>query len=327
MVQIVVAAGLHLDRAWTQLGVGFGEAMRGWSRDALVRLVEAAGSRDAAALVIAGDLLDRATVVPDTVEYAANVLGAFPGPVLIVPGRSDWIGGSGPYDLDLWYANTAIWRSSEFGEWGKAPGLWISAWTNPAATSPRVPGEAVGGTLLRAAAGDVAAQVPSGSRFITTGPVRTEVAVVVPDLVHQPADLGGSVLVVDTEQGAIDSLAFPGQPGSVVELDVTRAETTDEFARALAAAVRGGNDPVVLRLVGELAPQVLLPGFGGPDLPARVVMDVDSLQFRQLDVDTSDRSARAEFVRAMAGAGSAGLERHQTIALGLVALAETATGA
>jgi hypothetical protein len=310
MVQVMVAAGVRLDHAWTRLGGGFGDPLRSWSRDVLVRLIEAAGSRGVEALVIVGDLLDRDTVIPDTVDHAAHALAAFPGPVLIVPGRSDWVGGvGGPYDIDMWQPNTTIWRSADYGPWDVAPDLWISAWTSPAASQPRVPHDANGATLLRASAGD-------------------GVGLAVPDLVHEPGEAGGSVLILDTRTRSVETLEIPGQPGQILEVDVSAVESTAELAEAIAAASSTGSaEAVLMRLTGQLAARVLLPGFGGPELPPLTVLDLDSLQFRQLEVEAGDRSAQAEFVRALAGAGTSSMERHQTIALGLVALAETATRA
>ncbi|PRC48501.1 hypothetical protein C6A85_79515, partial [Mycobacterium sp. ITM-2017-0098] len=76
------------------------------------------------------------------------------------------------------------------------------------------------------------------------------------------------------------------------------------------------------------APGVLLPGFSGPDrdLPNEVVLDVDSLSFATPSVDPADRSARAEFLRAMTYANTSELQRHQTTALGLAALDASAQG-
>src|SRR3954470_24870535 len=90
MTRIIVVAGVHLDRAWPELGNTFGNALRLWSREVLARLVDEARRRDAEAIVIAGNLMDRSTVLPETVEYAATVLGSFPGRVLVAPGSTDW---------------------------------------------------------------------------------------------------------------------------------------------------------------------------------------------------------------------------------------------
>jgi hypothetical protein len=104
-----------------------------------------------------------------------------------------------------------------------------------------------------------------------------------------------------------------------VELDVTDIPDTDAYATAVESAITS-QSPLVLRLHGTLGPAVLLPGFGGPELPPGVMLDLDSLIFGALTVDDSDRSARAGFLRAMADTRTLDLQRHQTTALGLAAL-------
>jgi len=329
MSRAMIAAGVHLDRAWSQLGTQFGHELRRWSRDTLVHLVELAGNRGVTSLILAGDLLDRETIVPDTVDYAGKVLGAFPGSALIVPGRSDWIGAAGPYELDIWQPNTTIWRTAEFGPWDPVPSLWVSAWTSPAGSAPRIPDKPESLILLRPAAADLAGQLPPGSRqrLITTGALPAEGLTVLPDIVHEPEEAGGSVLIVDSATGGIEYLSIPGQPGSLVQVDVTGFDATEQLATALSMALQGTSGPVVLRLIGALAPRVLLPGFGGPDLPPGAVTNLGSLRYGQLELDSADRSAEAEFVRAAAASGAGDLERHQAIAFGLTALAETSIGA
>jgi hypothetical protein len=325
----MVVAGVHLDRAWSQLGTQFGHELRRWSRDTLAHLVGMAGNRGVTSLILAGDLLDRETIVPDTIDYAGKVLGAFPGSALIVPGRSDWIGGAGPYELDLWQSNTTIWRAAEFGQWDAMPSLWASAWTSPAACAPRVPDNPESLILLRPAATDLAGQLPPGSRqrLITTGALPAEGLTVLRDVVHEPEEAGGSVLIVDSATGSVEYLSIPGQPGSQIRVDVTGLGTTERLGTALGMALKGAGGPIIVRLTGELAPRVLLPGFGGPELPPGAVTNLGALRYGQLELDSADRSAEAEFVRAAAASGAGDLERHQAIALGLTALAETSMGA
>jgi hypothetical protein len=119
-----------------------------------------------------------------------------------------------------------------------------------------------------------------------------------------------------------------GQPGSLADVDVTDVTDSEELADALDAVLTPGN-PLLLRLLGTLAPGVLLPGFGGPErnLPPDVVLELDTLSFATPSVDPTDRSARAEFLRAMAYANTPELQRHQTTALGLAALDASAQGA
>ena len=110
-----MVAGVNLDRAWTDLGTGFGNPLRRWSRDVLATVVDEAHRLGIETIVIAGDLFDRSTVLPDTVDYAAKVLGGFRGSVLIAPGRSDWIGGVSPYAYQDWAGNTTSGMPLSFG--------------------------------------------------------------------------------------------------------------------------------------------------------------------------------------------------------------------
>jgi hypothetical protein len=127
--------------------------------------------------------------------------------------------------------------------------------------------------------------------------------------------------LVDSEDptSAAERVELPGRPGILVELDVTAIPDTDAFGAALESAL-APNDLVVLRLEGTLSPAVLLPGFGGPELPAGVVLDRSAVTFGEQTVEDSDRTARAVFLRAMAHARTSGVQRHQTTALGLAAL-------
>jgi hypothetical protein len=104
-----------------------------------------------------------------------------------------------------------------------------------------------------------------------------------------------------------------------VDLDATTFPDTNAFAAAAESAITSPG-PLVLRLHGTLGPTVLLPGFGGPALPPEVVLDLNSVTFGALTVEDSDRSARAEFLRAMGNTRTLDLQRHQTTALGLAAL-------
>jgi hypothetical protein len=83
-VDIMFISGVHLDHAWTGLGASFGSALRDWSRHTLALAVAEANHRDAGILLIAGDLFNRSYALPDTVNYASQMLGTFQGNVLIL---------------------------------------------------------------------------------------------------------------------------------------------------------------------------------------------------------------------------------------------------
>lgn len=321
----MIVAGVHLDNAWTHLGAQFGTALRDWSRNVLAHVVAEANRRDVGTLLIAGDLFDRSFALPATIDIAAQLLATFRGNVLIAPGRTDWIDATSLYSTHKWAPNTFIWSASEYQPSELVPLVWASAWTSPARSATCVPSDAPDARLLVRAEMSEAdldrVTVGPDNLVVTTGAAVAETILTVPDLVHDPRKAGGFALLVDGENPTVAAqwVELPGQPGALVELDVTDIPDTDAFATAVASTLTS-QSPLVLRLLGTLGPAVLLPGFGGPELPPGVVLDLDSLTFGALTVDDLDRSARAEFLRAMANTKTLELQRHQTTALGLAAL-------
>lgn len=330
MSRIMVVTGVHLDRAWPGLGSGFGNVLRGWARESLARVVEEARQREVEAIVVLGNLMDRSTVLPETVEYAAAVLGSFPGPVLIAPGETDWIGDGGPYELGGWPANVHMWTSVSFEPAPAIPAIWGSAWTSPSSHAPRPPMEGMEGlrTLMRSGLTEEdLSRWDGGERVVTTGIADLDELLLVTDLVHAPGVAAGSALLISLEDhdAAVETITLPDQPGSSVDLDVTALETPDEFASAV-KSISSGDGPILLRLTGELAARILLPGFGRLELAPDVVLDLGALSYAVEVAESSDRSARAEFLRAMALTRGDERERHQTTALGLEALSASTTG-
>ena len=319
MTRIAVVAGVALDRAWTMLGPAHGTALRDRSRSALVQVVEEATVREAAAIVVLGGLVSRATVVPETLAYAAAVLKTFPGTVHVAAGPDDWWGGDGPYEISAWPDNVHFWTSPAFEPAPDEPRLWGSACTSPTPSQARLPRDADDGPpRVLARAGLTVADL---ERMSTRDMVLS-----VPDLVPAPGEPGGSFLVVDVAEAAVrEVVELPGQPGAVVDLVIDSFETTEELGAALSEASSGAG-PVVVRLRGALAPRVLLPGTGGPDLAWGQVLEVDALTYAVQTPAPTDRSTRAEFLRAMAASRGDDRQRHQTTALGLAAL-DASTGA
>lgn len=312
-MNIMIVGGVHLDHAWTGLGARFGSALRSWSRQVLALVVEEGNRRSAGVLVIAGDLFDRSYALPGTIDYASQILETFGGDVLIVPGRSDWIDGTSLYNTHAWASNTSICSSFDYQPCAAATAVWVSAWTSPGGSAPRVPTATEPRLFVRAGIADS----DDGVLFV-------------PDLVHDPREPGGFALVIDSAKlnEPVRQVDIGRQPGSLVDVDVTSIPDTDSLDDALNAALTQGN-PLLLRLHGTLAPGVLLPGFGDPDrhLPPEAVLDLDSLSFATPPVDPTDRSARAEFLQAMAYVNTPELQRHQTTALGLAALDASVQGA
>lgn len=312
-MDVMIVGGVHLDHAWADLGARFGSALRDWSRQVLALVVEEANRHSAGLLLIAGDLFDRSYALPATIDYASQILGTFAGDVLIVPGKSDWVDRTSLYRTHKWAPNTSICSSFDYQSCAAAPTVWVSAWTSPGGSAPRVPVVPEPRVLVRAGMAD------NDDGILT-----------VHDLVHDPREPGGFALLINSAnpEESPRRIDLPSQPGALVDVDVTNATSTDALDIALAAALTPGS-PSLLRLIGTLAPGVLLPGFGGPDrnLPPEVVLDLDFLSFATPPLDATDRSARAEFLQAMAYANIPELERHQTIALGLAALNGSTQGA
>lgn len=330
MSRIVVVTGVHLDRAWPELGSTFGNALRLWSREVLARLVDEARQRDAEAIVIAGNLMDRSTVLPETVEYAATVLGSFPGHVLVAPGSTDWVGDDGPYELGAWPANIHIWTKAGFEPASKMPALWGSAWTSPSSRPPRLPladPDEGHRTFVRAGLSAIEfGGLTPGDRLVSSGSAPSDHPLAVTDLVHEPGGAGGNALLMDAggPDAGIEIIRLLGQPGATTHIDVTSLETQEEFDSAITKAC-SGDGPVQVRLSGELAARILLPGFAGPEIAADVIVEMSSLRYAVEVPDPADRSTQAEFLRAMALTRGDERERHQTTALGLRALSASAT--
>lgn len=326
-MQMVIVSGVHLDRAWAGLGAPFGSALRDWSRHVLALVVEEANHRNAEILLIAGGLVDRSYALPATIDYASQLLGTFCGNVLVVPGKSDWIVSGSLYSTHKWSPNISICSASDYQPSVAAASVWVSGWTSPAGLAPPIahgPGPRM---LVRPgmAESDLdRLSIGPDDLIVTTGATVAEGVLTVPDLVHDPRQAAGFGLLIDSAEltKPAQRIDFPSPPGLSVEVDVTNETSTAELAAAIEVVLTPGT-PILLRLLGTLAPGVLLPGYGGLELPPEVVLDLDPLSFATVSVDDVDRSARAEFVRAMANASIAALQQHQTTALGLAALEAT----
>lgn len=333
MNRTMIVAGVHLDRAWTDLGVGAGATLRDWSRHVLALTVEKARESGAESLVILGELADRGTALPDTMTYAAQVLGSFSGAVVVVPGPTDWSDGNDLYALVDWAPNTTVLRSSAFEPIAADSSIWISAWTSPSVTSPRVSGTLTGvrRTLLRPGVPwEQQAALARDARLVTSAAPEKAIegVLAVPDLVRTPGTSGGWGLLVDLSdaESSEERVDIPEQPGSHIELNMSRLRDTADFELAL-KQVADAPAPVIVRLTGSVAPSILLPGYGGPEIAEEVAVQLTDLRFEIEIPDSGDRSTRAEFLRAMALTPGDELERHQTTALGLQALASSMAGA
>ncbi|GAB2756960.1 hypothetical protein GCM10027020_06450 [Nocardioides salsibiostraticola] len=321
-----IVSGFHLDRAWPDLGLAFGKTWRSWSRTLLSEVVDRAQLLEADTILVLGDLVDRETVLPDTLDFATQTLGSFPGTVLIAPGRRDWAGAAGPYERATLAANTKVWGSESYAELPAAPGVFGSAWTSPAPDSepPRQGGPTtIRRIWVRAGSEGVPLSVEAtNDLLISSGQTARidEGVLVVPQLVSEAGAVPRGLLL-DLSDETVDAriVELSDPPGARVDLDVTTLTSTQALDQALKSSDRGPT-PVYLALVGTLAPGVLLPGSGGPVPGEAVHLDLSALTYADPPRRSGDHSMVAEFLRAMAECPDDARTRHQVTALGLRAL-------
>lgn len=323
---LYVAAGLSLDRPWPGLTPTAGQARRAHALSLLTELVALAGREDALALVIAGGLFDRRSVGPGTLATAAQALEALGRPVVIVPGQLDWWSEDSPYELADWPSNVqTITPRRDTVQIDERVSVMGVPWS--ASIAPRVRPHA-GNDTVTVIPGPVDTLPPAGGHIVTTGlPVDrsgselTVVGDLVPELGRQTAPI--TRLVVDDE-GAAQLRDLPlGEPvGGRMTLDLTGIPTTAALRTSTAQAQQRLPRWGVLELTGTVGHGVLLPGMD-EDMEVRedIVVRHESLTYAFHEPSPTDRSTAAEFVRALMRGDEPEAQRHQAIALGLLAMA------
>lgn len=330
MDRMLVVSGLHLDRAWTRRGPRIGDALRQWSSALLGQLVEAAREHEADGLVVVGDLFDRSSTLPSTMEYAAAVLQSFGGPVIIVPGIGDWYGGASPYSYGTWPSNVQIATTTAFSAMEAEGIVWASAWTSPVARSVALPADVGGLLLVRPSVAEPAglsAQLPDHVHLLTSGEQHAEAdgyAVVRPlvEVGHTEA----TALLLDLRGGALTTqqVSLGPSPVRTAVVDLGRV-VDDQEAFDVVCAQAADGEPTVVRAVGVLPAAVLPPSLLEPRWPDHLLVDEGGLEYASPAADADDRTTQGEFMRAMAEIAATPRERHIATALGLQAM--TASGA
>ncbi len=96
-MRILHTADLHLDSAFEGLAPGKAAARRAEQRELLFRLAALAGSENADAILIAGDLLDGDNIYYETGEAICCAFTQAAVPVFIAPGNHDFYSSASPY--------------------------------------------------------------------------------------------------------------------------------------------------------------------------------------------------------------------------------------
>jgi hypothetical protein len=343
MTRIIAVTDVLLDRAWPELGPMLGEQRRELGRTALVELVQTA-REDADALVFAGNLVDRGTVMPGTLELLAQVLSAFPGTVIIVPGATDWYSEDSPYATTAWPHNVrvitddtqAVALDGGLQVWGRAR---RSATTGPLT----VPGPGPGGdgghiAVLHVGRSHGRAE-PAEEQGLAAEMDRAGVAHAIlgrPATSHPDARTTNSGALL-AEAGADEPAAavrialdrdgtliergwleVGGAPPELRTVDVSPLATTEALRAAL---TRQGSMPV--QLIGTLRSAVLLPANDPAAAPAELsTLHLEDLAYEPAEPPEDDPTATAEFVRTVRDGMGTAMEQHQATALGLLALGQ-----
>lgn len=324
MQTVLTCSGFGLDRAWPEFDSTTGESLRAWSLQLLDDVVAAAYEHRVDAVVVVGDLLERTTALPSTVAEVADLWASLDVPVVVVPGERDWYGPNMAYDY-------GDWAGVEVAITEGAHATSVDGWWAAPATRPHRGGEPVRGiqpeqgprTFVAAPGASAVLGSATEAFLVTTGPTFTvdENRLVLPPLCDPYGETAAALVRLD---GTVETVKLSPSPLAVVEVDVTDCPDTTTLGAALDQAC-DGLPLARLILTGTVAAEVLLPGYSGWAPRPGVTLDLDALSFGAASLpEASGQSADAQFLQAMQQIDATDLERHQAIALGLLALGEDA---
>ena len=287
MTRVLAVSGLGLDRAWPDLGSVLGAQLREWSVALLAEVGQAVSRAGAERLLLVGDLFDRATVTPATVEYVGAVLGSVGVPVVVIPGRSDWYGEGSPYIHAAWPDNVSIVSSSVPVACDGGETLWASAWTGAVEHRLVLPSGLGAQTtlLVRPDVSDPAlltTQLPAATHLLTSSArvvVHSRATVLTPlATLDQPVTAQLLTLQGDGAWEA-EVVGLSACPVALKRLDVAEVKADRDLYEAVLAAA--GDTPAVVRLSGALPAGVLPPSLHTEPLPPHVVVDEDELEYAE----------------------------------------------
>ena len=330
--KLLAVSGLGLDRAWPSIGVHGGRQRRELAQRLLIALVGAARTANAEAILIVGDLLDRRTVMPNTVTLIARAFASFPGRVLVAPGRGDWHSTNGPFGTGDWDKNTHIWQTTAFAAFQVDDSLLVrgSAWTSASPQSLAWPEDpAVRGRTLLVRAGEADSEhtpdsVP-GAHLVTSGARRvlhSDYTVLGPLLPEIGGKSGQAVVIEVHGDGHVSQqpIVVFDDPSDTVVIDVTPEQSQSRFDSAIRSAIASASPFSLVQVIGMLTKGILLPDFSGFELGrADIVLDCSRLQFEAPEPNHASQDTQTEFLRGILDSDEPDEVQHQVVALGLKA--------
>jgi exonuclease SbcD len=356
LLRLLLFSDLLLDRPYEWAPPAVADARRAAARETLVELLGAARAHHVDVIACAGDLFDRRTVAPATMQWLITALRSANAPVLIAPGDRDFIGPLGGYSRQEWPDNVTVFEVDRFTPVDVADGvtIWGAAHTEAHRARPfldrsEVEGDGVNLALFHGAERSGFEREPGLEPCAPFDESAVEAAGFDHALVghyqqphfgwmhtypgaaigHEPgtAVTGGAVLVTLAEDGTIDRehIGLPSPPLHDIEVDLTGARSTRDAVKRAGAALAGCRGVVRLRLTGRVAPDIVLQR---EDF-VRLAPAIDDLLLdwgAEIDVDlddlTEEQTVRGQFVRDVLGSRNLSDDRHQRVLLiGLRALA------
>lgn len=355
-LRVLLFSDLLLDRPYEWAPPAVAEARRNACRDAFVELLSAARQHDVDVIACAGDLFDRRTVRPASMQWLIAAFRSTGVPVLIAPGNMDFVGPLGGYARHEWTDNVTIFDTDRFTPVEVADG--VTVWGAGHTEAHRVRsfldhfevdreganlalfhGADVAGSerepeLEPCAAFDEAAIEEAGFDHAMVGHYRQPFfgrlytypgAPLAHDFGNGAA--GGVVLLTLANDGTVDrNYLGVGSPElHDVEVDLTGAKSIREVTRRAVSSVGDRSGVIRLRLTGRLSPDVVLQRehfLGLVASPDELFLDWDAEVDVDLDQLADEQTIRGQFVRdVLSSPGLTGERRQRVLLIGLRALA------
>ncbi len=342
-----------LDRPYEWAPPTVADARRKAAREALVEIIGATRRQHVDVIACAGDLFDRRTVAPTTMQWLTVALRSATTPVLIAPGNCDFVGPLGGYSRHEWPDNVIIFDTDRFTAVDVAGGVTIWGAAHTEAHRPRaffdrfeVDRDGVNLALFHGAERSGVEREPMMEACALFDESAVEAVGFDHALVghYQQAHFGWmhtypgapiahelgngatgtAVLITLADDGTIEraQLELSSPALHDLEVDLTGAKSARDAVKRAGASLAECAGIVRLRLNGRVAPDILLQR----DDFVGLVPSADDLLLdweAEVDVDelVEEQTVRGQFVRDVLASRDLSDERRQRVLLiGLRAL-------
>jgi exonuclease SbcD len=355
-VKLLLFSDVVLDRPYEWATPSLANARRAAARESLVELLGVARSQDVDVIACAGDLFDRRTVRPATMQWLTAAFRSADAPVLIAPGNRDFIGPLGGYQSYDWPENVIVFDEPHFEAVEVADGVTIWGAAHTEAHRGRsffagfeVDRDGVNFALLHAtersglereqgldacALFDESEVEGAGFDHALVGHFQqahlgwthTYAGAPITHAIDHPAS-NTAVLVTLAPDGSIEREEVELSTPQIadVEVDLTDVSSTRDVVKRVNAALAGWTGATRLRLTGRVAPELVLQR---EDLGVASTEEVLVEWAAGVDVDVdalaNEPTVRGQFVRDVLASGQLDdARRDRVLLMGLRALAGT----